>query len=183
MDNDDTRRGKPTAHKVFGEATAILAGDALLTKAFEIMAADIFTEFSPAKVLAARNIAQAAGAEGMVGGQVLDIAGSPDVVEMERKKTGELFRVCLETGALIGGADNVYEVDALGRDLGLAFQIKDDIADFGEDKVTYVSKYGLERSKKDFNNLREKILRAGLFGGSPAAELVAKVLGDAFEEN
>jgi geranylgeranyl diphosphate synthase type II len=164
MDDDDLRRGRPTSHKVFGEATAILAGDALLTMAFEAAArtgsAVIVTE-----------LARAAGVAGMVGGQQMDMdAEGRDVTLAELRgihacKTGALIRSAARCGALAGGAD-AAQLDALsayGDSLGLAFQIADDLLDVTGDaeklgkatgadaahvKATYPSLLGLEEARR-----------------------------------
>lgn len=152
MDNDDLRRGRPTCHKAFDEATAILVGDALLTLAFEVLA----TEIQPPTVATAccAALAQAAGPCGMVGGQMDDVAGdcpsfrpsengtvpldlaapSPALLHLNsihRRKTGAMIRVSLQMGALIAGAtsDQLAALDAYGHRLGLAFQITDDLLD------------------------------------------------------
>ncbi len=146
MDDDDLRRGQPTVHKKFGEALAILAGDALLTLAFEVLA----TEYDPATAVACcRELAGAAGAAGMVGGQVEDLAwegkigGAPPESSVERleaihsAKTGALFRASLRLGLLAvegdrsGGPDTkaLTALDEFGRCFGLAFQIVDDLLD------------------------------------------------------
>jgi geranylgeranyl diphosphate synthase type II len=163
MDDDDLRRGRPTCHKAYGEATAILAGDALLTMAFEVAAttgrADVVAE-----------IARAAGVEGMAGGQQFDLAAEGRAVPLEelqrihRAKTGALIRVSLRCGALLADA-NPAQLDGLsryGEHLGLAFQIADDILDvvgdekalgkpIGSDanhlKSTYPALLGLDRAR------------------------------------
>ena len=137
MDNDDMRRGKPTNHKVFGEALAILAGDGLLTAAFELIASAPLSAEQNAR--AVRILARAAGPDGMVGGQVLDIGTDgeekafSDHVTLCTMKTGALFRASVLLGAV---AANVEETDALwqslsdyAEDLGLAFQVTDDLLD------------------------------------------------------
>jgi geranylgeranyl diphosphate synthase, type II len=130
MDDDDLRRGMPTSHKKFGEAAAILAGDALLTMAFDILA-------DTGSVAAVRELARAAGAAGMVGGQVIDLESENHALRVEELrhlhacKTGALITVSLRLGAILGGADG-HRLDALtayGRHIGLAFQIADDILD------------------------------------------------------
>jgi geranylgeranyl diphosphate synthase, type II len=143
MDNDDFRRGRPTNHVVFGEALAILAGDGLLTFAFEILARDV----SPADVAAAccAELARAAGMIGMVAGQVADMeaeGGSVSTLEeleaIHRRKTGHLLTSALTIGARIARAD-AGKIDALanyGRCLGLAFQITDDLLDVRGDRQT-----------------------------------------------
>ena len=135
MDDDDLRRGKPTAHKAFDEATAILAGDALLTFAFEIIA-DEATHPDPAiRVALVSKLARAAGAAGMVGGQMLDIEAetrsASDLAHIgliQSLKTGALFRHACEAGAILGGADPAPLV-RYAQKIGLAFQIADDILD------------------------------------------------------
>ncbi len=135
MDDDDLRRGRPTSHKVFGEAMAILAGDALLTDAFSVLAQGPESERALRGQLCAE-LAVAAGAGGMVGGQVLDIADDrPEQLEyltrMHRLKTGALIRAACRLGALAGGA-NPAQLEAAGvygEAVGLAFQIADDVLD------------------------------------------------------
>ncbi len=136
MDNDDLRRGRPTNHVVFGEALAILAGDGLLTLAFEVLASDI----SPAATAAAccSDLARAAGMAGMVGGQVADLeaegrtVSSLDELEgIHRRKTGALLASALTMGARVAqaGNDDLHRLASFGRALGLAFQITDDLLD------------------------------------------------------
>lgn len=137
MDNDDLRRGKPTNHKVFGEAAAILAGDGLLTFAFEVMSLkEPDNGVSPQdRLRIIRIVAQAAGSQGMVGGQALDVACEGKKVSMEtlfaihQYKTGALITASIQTGAVIGGADqDAYAaLTEYGRHLGITFQIVDDI--------------------------------------------------------
>ena len=144
MDDDDLRRGRPTNHKVFGEANAVLAGDGLLTAAFETMLAP-GQKLPPERVLEAVGIlARAAGGRGMVGGQVLDMAGEgralglTEVEELQRLKTGALIRAAVEMGcAVAGGAEEQREALCRYADcLGLAFQIQDDILDVVGDEAT-----------------------------------------------
>ncbi len=167
MDNDDMRRGKPTNHKVFGEATAILAGDGLLTMAFSILSA---AKSDGNRLRIIHEIALAAGPEGMVGGQQLDIENEGkkiDATELENlhnRKTGALILAAVRTGGISGGATEV-QLQALtvyGKKTGLAFQIADDILDvegdaddvgksIGKDakqsKNTYPAVLGLAQSK------------------------------------
>ena len=140
MDDDDLRRGQPTSHVAFGEAMAILAGDALLTRAFEILAADL-----PDPVVAAeccRVLASAGGSDGMVGGQVADLAAtntSPESIDdplqvlgaIHRRKTGRLLAASLELGAVVAGAEKQVRESLLdyGQQVGLAFQVADDLLD------------------------------------------------------
>ncbi|PRZ13038.1 MULTISPECIES: polyprenyl synthetase family protein [Laceyella] len=185
MDDDDVRRGMPTNHKVYGEAHAILAGDALLTEAFGIMArAAGETGVAPEVALALINEASvAAGAKGMVGGQVDDLLGegrSVTLAELEsihHRKTGDLIAFSVRAGAMVAGADE-EALTALTRyayRLGLAFQIQDDILDVigdavligkpvGSDeanqKATYPALLGLEESKKRLNEITEQAKNA-----------------------
>jgi geranylgeranyl diphosphate synthase type II len=134
MDDDDLRRGRPTNHKVYGEAMAILAGDAMVTMAFELLAVD-----ASAAVVAplVRELAQASGPEGMIGGQVLDIDGEDKSLTLEqlqqvhRMKTGALLTASCRMGAIAAGApeSHLSAVTDYGRHLGLAFQIIDDVLD------------------------------------------------------
>ena len=167
MDDDDLRRGQPTCHKKYGEATAILAGDALLTMAFEVVARQI----EPPEVAAAccAALAEAAGPCGMVGGQADDVAapggdgGVDELVSIHNRKTGALIRVSLKLGALVAGADagQLTALEEYGRRLGLAFQITDDLLDVrsheqatgkrvGKDaeqgKLTFPGLLGVDRS-------------------------------------
>ncbi|RYL92354.1 polyprenyl synthetase family protein [Sporolactobacillus sp. THM7-4] len=136
MDNDDLRRGKPTNHTIFGEATAILAGDGLLTLAFQIVASDSLLD-ARTKIKLVELLASAAGAEGMVGGQEEDLEAEDKILTLDqlmavhRKKTGRLIKMPVEAAALIGQAtDRQFEaLSAFSDHLGLAFQIGDDILD------------------------------------------------------
>ncbi len=160
MDDDDLRRGRPTCHKVFGEAMAILAGDALLTHAFAVVAQSHLSSGTIAAIV--RELAVSAGPQGMVGGQVMDIAGAADLQEMYRLKTGALIRAAVLTGAMTAGATS-QQLTALARyadALGMCYQLTDDILDvcgsqeatgksMGSDarlgKETLVSLYGEAR--------------------------------------
>jgi len=170
LDNDDLRRGKPTCHKAFGEATAILAGDALLTLAFEIITGD----GSPAerRLRIVHELAHAIGTRGgMVGGQVIDLeaaghAATAAMVEyIHSAKTGAFMRAAVRSGALDAGAgeEDLSRVSVYGEKIGLAFQIADDILDItsskeelgksvGKDnqqqKATYPALHGLEESRR-----------------------------------
>jgi geranylgeranyl diphosphate synthase, type II len=173
LDNDDLRRGKPTCHVVFGEAIAILAGDALQTQAYEVLAGLVSACPPAAVVEIIRLIAQATGTvDGMIGGQVLDLEGehqkpTPALVEaIHRAKTGALIRVSVVTGGIFAGAnaEQVAQLDTFGRKAGLAFQIIDDVLDVTQDseqlgktagkdldseKATWPAVYGLEQSRRD----------------------------------
>lgn len=181
MDNDDLRRGKPTNHKVFGEAMAVLAGDALLNEAFSIMF-KFSMENGDKAIEACKIIADSSGAEGMIGGQVVDIQSEGKAIEehelnyMHRKKTGELIKASILSGAIAGGAPK-QDLDILreyGEKIGLAFQIKDDILDIvgntellgkninsdeNNHKCTYVTLYGLEACKEKSIMLTEDCIR------------------------
>ena len=167
MDNDDLRRGRPTSHIKFGEAIAILAGDALLNKAFETMA-----HSTSANALRAIGIvAESSGTEGMIGGQIVDIDSEGKKIDIETLrylhslKTGAIIRSACVAGAILGGGDEtaVKAMDDFAVNLGIAFQIRDDILDvtgseeelgkpIGSDKEqgknTYVSLLGLEKSEE-----------------------------------
>lgn len=176
MDNDDLRRGKPTNHKVFGEAVAILAGDSLLNEAMNVIF-DYAVEHNKAEtVKAAKLISNAAGAEGMIGGQIVDILGEgkemtlEELKYMHEKKTGALIKAAILAGAVLGEApeDDLNKLEEFGEKLGLAFQIKDDILDVvgdekklgkkvhvdeEHDKNNYITFYGLDKCKKICSDL------------------------------
>jgi geranylgeranyl diphosphate synthase type II len=170
LDNDDYRRGKPTNHKVFGDAMAILAGDALLTLAFQVLAQLPAPEDRKTRLIA--ELAVSAGTVGgMIGGQVADLEGegrppNPELLEtIHRAKTGALLRASLRMGAIFAGAgrDEYSALSCYGEHIGLAFQIVDDILDVeepsetlgktaGKDaqqgKITFPAVYGLETSRR-----------------------------------
>ncbi|HTH42744.1 MAG TPA: farnesyl diphosphate synthase [Terracidiphilus sp.] len=182
LDNDDLRRGKPTCHKVFGEAIAILAGDALQTRAFEILAGLDSPPAATVQIIGL--IANAVGTvDGMIGGQVLDLESehqkptSQLVESIHRAKTGALIRVSVVSGGLYAGAtvDDVARLTLFGCKAGLAFQIVDDILDVtvdsaqlgktaGKDvateKATWPAVHGLEQSRKDAARLIEEAFAA-----------------------
>lgn len=172
MDDDDFRRGQPSNHKVYGEDTAILAGDALLNTAVEIILDNISASDNGYKLRVARNIMKASGAAGMIGGQILDvkyIVDTDTLKSMHSMKTGAMIKASVLTGGILAHFD-VYEEKLLGvfaDDLGNAFQIKDDILDvvggssklgkpMGSDeknkKITYPSVYGVDVSRKMLGN-------------------------------
>lgn len=172
LDNDDLRRGKPTNHKIFGAAMATLAGDALLNYAFEVMLSSSIDKDNPNKYLKAINeIATHAGIYGMIGGQVVDIESENKVIEKEKldfihlNKTAAMIVGCMRAGAIIGGAseDELQRITKYGKNIGLSFQIVDDILDIiGDEKTlgkpigsdienhksTYPSLLGLEKSRE-----------------------------------
>ena len=170
MDNDDYRRGKLTNHKVFGDGIAVLAGDALLTLAFEVIA-DSPNVDTEKKLKVIKEMSHAAGAEGMVGGQVIDLESEGKKIDMDtlRKmhsaKTGALFCAAIRSGAILGGATDkqLADLTQYARQFGLAFQITDDILDVTGDeasigkpvgsdeknhKSTYVTLGSLESARK-----------------------------------
>lgn len=137
IDDDDFRRGKPSCHKQFGEAAAILAGDALLTYAFEVMANPRVHPDAQVRCELIRSIARAAGVRGMVGGQMMDLDAehkeltADEVIRLQRLKTGEMFAVSCEAGAILGKAPDAMRarLQRYAHDIGLAFQITDDLLD------------------------------------------------------
>nr|WP_253198134.1 farnesyl diphosphate synthase [Clostridium sp. CF011] len=178
MDNDDLRRGKPTNHKIYGEAIAILAGDGLLNEAMIIMLNQCL-DGSLNKIKASAFIAKASGAQGMIAGQICDILSEgiaiseEELLYMHRNKTGELIKVAIICGAILGNAseEELSELKEYGDKLGLAFQIKDDILDVIGDvsvlgknvksdecnnKTTFITMYGLEKCKEKCNDLSEE---------------------------
>lgn len=179
MDDDDLRRGKPSCHKVYGEATALLAGDALLTFAFETAAGAPLPKGLRLRAVAA--LARAAGYRGMIGGQVIDLAYEnrpmePEVLAtLHRLKTGALLSVSAQLGAIAAGAgeDSQRALGDFAEDVGLAFQIADDILDavgdeaklgkpIGSDaeqgKTTFVTLYGVEVSREQVRACTDRAL-------------------------
>jgi farnesyl diphosphate synthase len=196
MDDDDMRRGQPSCHKQFDEATAILAGDALQALAFEILAV---AETHPDAVLRAdlvRRLAVASGGRGMVGGQMIDLAcehsevDMPTVTRMQRMKTGALISFACETGPVLAGAspDALHAMQHYAHDLGLAFQIVDDLLDArgsaemmgkatGKDaaagKATFVGLMGLEEAEQHARMLVAQAVGHLEIFGAKAAHLRA----------
>jgi len=196
MDDDDLRRGRPTCHVAFGEAMAILAGDALQALAFEILAAD--SAHDPRiHVEMLRTLAAACGANGMAGGQALDLAAigqalTPGQLErMHVYKTGALIRASVRLGALAAGCQDeivLAALDRYGHGIGLAFQIRDDILDVESDsatlgktagkdlanaKPTYPTVLGMEASRAQLAQLTDQAVAALVPLGAAAGELVA----------
>lgn len=193
MDNDDYRRGRPANHKVFGEAIALLAGDALLTAAFATLAGAASACFPAETVIELqRELAQAAGTSGMIGGQVVDILSEGKAVDGQTldyihfHKTAALITCCVRSGAIMGQAspEQLQALTGFGRKIGLAFQIVDDIldvtgdekllgkktgADAGKQKATYPALYGLEAARKKAAILLKEALEC-LKPFGPAAE-------------
>ncbi len=194
MDNDDLRRGKPTNHKVYGEAIATLAGDGLLNLAFETILKH--SQVSPNMTLAALSIiADSAGVEGMIGGQVIDLESEGKTVDaitlmaLHLHKTAALIMASAKVGALIGGGgrDDLLAMEEFSRYLGIAFQIKDDILDvvgaeeslgktIGKDqqsqKSTFVTIYGLGQSEKMLEDYTNKAVEALSKYGDKASFLI-----------
>jgi geranylgeranyl pyrophosphate synthase len=200
MDDDDLRRGKPTSHKVFGEAIAILAGDALLTRAFHLLAdaPEGWDEVLLRRRLrAAAVLGEACGTGGLIGGQVMDLEsegrsiGKDELERLHRAKTGALLSACVRGGALLAGAGPV-ELAALeryARAIGLAFQVVDDVLDATESaerlgktagkdqtahKATYVSVHGLSRARELARELGREALDA-IAPLGPRADLLAAI--------
>jgi farnesyl diphosphate synthase len=182
MDDDDLRRGQPTCHIRFDEATAILAGDALLTKAFEVLGEPATHPDPQVRCNLVSALAKAAGDEGMVGGQMLDLMAEetkldmPEITRLQRMKTGALITFACESGAILGKAAEPAHLAlrAYAHDLGLAFQIADDLLDVegsaaevgkktGKDaaagKATFVSLLGVERARAQADMLAEQAAR------------------------
>jgi farnesyl diphosphate synthase len=179
MDNDDLRRGRPTTHIKYDEATAILAGDGLLTRAFEVLAHPSTHGDAQVRADLVLALAAAAGAEGMVGGQMIDLAAEHQALDintitrLQRLKTGALIAFSAEAGAILGKAPAAARQALIGyaHDLGLAFQIADDLLDTegsaedvgkktGKDaargKATFVSILGIERARSQADMLAEQ---------------------------
>jgi geranylgeranyl diphosphate synthase type II len=203
IDNDDLRRGKPTCHRVFGEAVAILAGDALLTEAFRVMADTRYTERIHPKIIKQIifEIAMAAGTEGMVGGQVMDVLydgkeGTKNILNfIHIHKTTALIRASVRTGSIIGGAKikELTRFTRYGECIGLAFQIMDDLLDAEGDeeivgkrlkkdtsKQTYIKHYGIVASKIRLEQLIEEAIESVEFLGGNSKILVelARFIGN-----
>ncbi len=176
MDDSDLRRGRPSVHKAYDDATAILAGDALLTQAFEILAEDQTHPNADVRCRLALMLAKASGKIGMVGGQMIDIYAEqkkfslPEIEELQRLKTGALIRFSTMAGGVVGGAGEkeIAALEAYSEELGLAFQIVDDLLDvFGDaealgkpigqdtdmDKATFVKLLGAEGAREKAKDL------------------------------
>ena len=180
MDDDDLRRGKPTNHKVYGENIAVLAGDALLNEAMNLMMKCAIRDGEKV-LIASQKIAEASGADGMIGGQIVDIINEGKKISeeelkyMHMKKTGELIKGSIVAGAILGEApkEDIIKLERFGKNLGLAFQIKDDILDVignteklgknvlsdeESNKTNFITMYGLDYCIKECERLtRESI--------------------------
>lgn len=180
MDDDDLRRGRPSCHVKFGEAIAILAGDTLLTQAFEVISQNIQPPTVAARCCA--ELARAAGATELVGGQVDDLAaefaelGLTELENIHRRKTGALFRVSLRLGALIADANSTQlgVFDDYGRKMGLAFQIVDDLLDLKGDEQTLGKRTG-----KDSD--RGKLTFPALLGVDESRQRAARLIDESCE--
>jgi farnesyl diphosphate synthase len=192
LDNDDVRRGQPTVHRKFDEATAILAGDGLLTWAFDVLAADATHTSAVVRIALVSALAHAAGETGMVGGQMLDIEADrlgfnsyAEISAMQARKTGALFRFACEAGAILGQA-NSAALRQYAEHIGLAFQIADDILDIessaeamgkatqkdkGLGKATFVDLLGLNGAKTEARRLVDAACAAVSVYG-PKAEML-----------
>lgn len=200
MDNDDLRRGKPTCHKQYDEATAILAGDGLLTYAFEVLSSQKTAANTSVRCELISALAKGAGAfDGMIAGQMLDLYaeklpadtdGEKLIKHIEEMKTGRLISYACEAGAILGGADTQQRqaLAAYARGIGIAFQIADDILDVegeqelvgktlnkdvNQGKVTFVTLYGLENARQIAKQLIEQAKEALSIFGSKAENLKA----------
>ncbi len=196
MDDDDLRRGKPSVHRAYDEAMAVLAGDALQTLAFNVLAETTDLD-SDTRLLLIGELARAAGEDGMIGGQVMDIYADTamsldDVQTLHRKKTGALIEYAVRAGGQIGGANtaDIQHLAEFAKALGLAFQVRDDILDAEGDaqtlgknvqkdaalgKATFVSTYGLDGAKDFMSELGEQAKVALVPFGGRADKLLACV--------
>ena len=196
MDDDDLRRGRPTTHKAFDEATAVLAGDALLTVAFEILADDATHDSAAVRCRLVRELAAAVGSNGMVGGQMIDMLasgknfGAEDVMHLQRLKTGALFEFCCVAGAILAqaGAEHEARLRDYARDIGLTFQITDDLLDVlgttektgkavrkdqDQGKATLVSLWGIDAARQKAQALAQHAVDTLVPYGRTAAALQA----------
>ena len=192
MDDDDLRRGRPTTHKAFDEATAVLAGDALLTSAFEILSAPATHDSAEVRCRLVSELARAAGSDGMIGGQMIDMLaptgafGADEVILLQQLKTGALFEFCCVAGPILGRAGEKDEdrLRSYARDIGLIFQITDDLLDelgtaektgktVGKDKdqgkATLVSLLGVDAARAKAESLaRRAALTVAPYGDAAA---------------
>lgn len=183
MDDDDLRRGRPTTHKAFDEATAVLAGDGLLTIAFEILADAETHPSAEVRCALVTRLAQAAGCNGMIGGQMIDMVaaersfGAEEIILLQQLKTGQLFEFSCEAGAILAeaGPEHQARLRQYARDMGLVFQITDDLLDVtstaektgkavGKDqehgKATLVSMLGIDGARAECRKIAERAVAA-----------------------
>ncbi|KPF64172.1 farnesyl-diphosphate synthase [alpha proteobacterium AAP81b] len=205
MDDDDMRRGKPTVHKAFDEATAVLAGDSLQVLAFEILADEATHEDPFARIELVAELARASGPAGMAGGQMMDLVAEHEIYDLggvtrlQQLKTGALIGFCLEAGAIMGRVPEAQRTPLRGyaRDLGLAFQIADDLLDVegsadntgkavGKDaaagKATFVSLLGVERARTQAAMLIDQAI-THLGGYGDEADLLRAIARFAIERD
>jgi len=194
MDDDDLRRGRPTTHIAFDEMTAVLAGDALLTVAFEILAHPETHPSGDVRSALVLRLAQASGSDGMIGGQMIDMQaaqnafGADEIILLQRLKTGQLFEFSCEAGAILGqaGQEDRDRLRAYARDMGLVFQITDDLLDVtstaektgkavGKDKdqgkATLVSIMGIDGARAEAEKLARRAAATLAPYGNAAPEL------------
>ena len=195
MDNDSFRRGKPSTHKKYGEATAVLAGNSLLTLAFEIISDKKNHLRSDHKIKIINLLSNCSGHTGIAGGQELDLKfenkrkKTSQILDMQRKKTGKLFNFCLQSVAIIANRNNVEKkmFGVIGEDIGLLFQLADDFLDIKgskkligksikkdnkKGKSTLIKLIGYEKAFNYANNLKKKILRKIRKHGKNAKDLI-----------
>lgn len=205
MDDDDLRRGKPTVHCAYDEATAVLAGDSLLALAFELLADPATHADAEVRTTLARTLARAAGASGMAGGQMIDLlAASLDldldgIGRLQRLKTGALVGWCVSAGGIMGGAspEMLRRLEGYAERLGLAFQIADDLLDLGNDeeavgkrvgkdaaagKKTFVTLLGAEEARAHARRLAQGA-KAQLDAFGPDADLLCAIADFAISRN
>lgn len=205
MDDDDVRRGKPTVHKAFSEAVAVLAGDALHALAFEIVSDEATHEDPFVRAELTRELARASGPCGMAGGQMMDLAAEtetfdlPTTTRLQQLKTGALIGFCLEAGAIMGrvGPDQRKRLRGYAKDLGLAFQIADDLLDVEGDsartgkalrkdaeagKATFVSLLGIDRARQQAQMLIDQAI-GHLHGFGQEADLLRAIARFAIERD
>jgi farnesyl diphosphate synthase len=194
MDDDDLRRGQPTTHRKFDEATAILAGDALLTIAFEVIAHPVTHPSGEIRARLVGELAVAAGSDGMIGGQMIDMEapdhsfGVPEIIDLQRRKTGAMFEFATVAGAILAGrpAPDIAALRRYAENFGLAFQIADDLIDAlgstetagkrtGKDeaagKATMVSALGVEGARGEVSRLAQAA-QGALAAYGPQADLL-----------
>ena len=195
MDNDDYRRGKLSNHKKFGEANAILAGDALLNKAFETCLDAAINSDNENSLKALRIIAESSGTEGMIGGQVLDMEGAGNITSIEdlkymySLKTGAIIKSSVKAGAILAGSslEEIKALEIYAEKIGIAFQIEDDILDvvstkeklgkaIGSDaannKITYLTFKNIEEAKKDVDSLTSEAIESLSIFGDRAEHMI-----------
>ncbi|MBB4631018.1 farnesyl diphosphate synthase [Sphingosinicella soli] len=205
MDDDDTRRGKPTLHKAFDEATAVLAGDALQALAFEVLSDEATHEDPYVRSELVLELARASGPGGMAGGQMMDLVAEtetfdlPTTTRLQQLKTGALIGFSVEAGAIMGkaNAESRMKLRGYARDLGLAFQIADDLLDVegessrtgkavrkdaGAGKATFVSLFGIERARKQAEMLIDQAI-GHLHSFGQSADLLRAIARFAIERD